>query len=100
MLSTILSKIARRETEGEGERNSQFQRGPISNLVVSESNVIFENGMPLLQFDLLGGVAGLSGEKLLEIAYSVIGFTLNPDLLPKSVVARKEKSNDVSGIIK
>jgi len=57
-------------------------------LVVLKLDVVLENGVPLLEYDLVPLGARLGGYELLEVADGVVLVALDANLLAQAVVAR------------
>lgn len=57
-------------------------------LVVPEGDVVLEDGVPLLEDNLVPACAGLGRDELLEVSNSVVGVALDTHLFSEPVVAR------------
>ena len=58
----------------------------VVNLVVPEGDVVLVDCIPLLDADLIGPRAGLSGHKFLEVSDGVVVVALHPNLLSQPIV--------------
>jgi len=65
----------------------QLQVHTIVDLIVLQGDVVLEDGVPLLQHDLVPACARLCRHQLLEVADGVIVVAFDTDLLAESVVA-------------
>ncbi len=64
----------------------ELQVHAVVDLVILELDVVFENGVPLLEHDLVEPRPGLGGDELLQVANRVVLVALDADLLSQSVV--------------
>jgi len=60
----------------------QLQIHPVMDLVIFQSDVVLEDGVPLLQHDLVPLGSGLSRDQLLEVPDGVVLVALNANFLP------------------
>jgi hypothetical protein len=66
----------------------ELQVHPVVDLIVLELDVVLEDGVPLLEHDLVPAGARLRRDQLLEVADGVVLVALDPDLLAQAVVHR------------
>ncbi|KAJ6432863.1 hypothetical protein OIU84_019988 [Salix udensis] len=64
----------------------ELEAHAIMNLVILEGNMVFVNGVPLLNPDLLSPGTGLCRHELLEIADGVVFVALHSHFLPQTIV--------------
>lgn len=64
----------------------EFERATVVNLVVIESNVVLENGVPLLENDLIVSCSCLRCNKFFQITDGILWIALNSDFFTQSVV--------------
>ena len=55
-------------------------------LVILEPDVVLEDGVPLLEDNLVPAGSGLGGDELLEVADGVVFVALDSHLLAQSVI--------------
>ncbi|CAH0374783.1 unnamed protein product [Pelagomonas calceolata] len=65
----------------------QLEAHAVVDLVVLERDVVLEDGVPLLDADLLGPGAALRRDELFQVADRVVLVALHPNLLAEAVVA-------------
>ena len=66
----------------------QFKVHAIVNFVISKCDVVFEDGVPLLENDLIPSGASLRGDKLLQVSHSVVRVALHAHLFAQPIIAR------------
>ena len=64
----------------------ELEAHAIMNLVIPEGNMVFVNGVPLLDPDLLSSGTGLCRHELLEVADRVVVVALHSHFLSQTVV--------------
>ena len=64
----------------------ELEAHAVMDLVVPEGDVVLLDGIPLLDADLVGARAGLSGRQLLQVSDGVVVVALHPNLLPQPIV--------------